>query len=74
MPRPSVERERTTVSLLPKTHASLHRLARESGMTKSDVINRAVELYDFVTGRLDAGTELWLRDPAADKYTQLQIL
>lgn len=55
--------ERVTVSLIPRAAADLARLQTETSLTRTDLINRAVGLYAFVTKQLEAGRELAVLDP-----------
>jgi hypothetical protein len=54
--------ERITVGLIPKVVAELERLRESTGMSKTDLINRAVSLSAFVAEQLAAGNDLLLRD------------
>jgi hypothetical protein len=54
---------RVTVALLPEASAGLADLAGRTGMGKTDLVNRAISLYAFVTAQLEAGRDLHVRDP-----------
>jgi hypothetical protein len=62
--------ERITVALIPKAAADLQRLQERSGLSKTDLTNRAISLYEFIDTQLREGRELLIRDPATHE-TQL---
>jgi hypothetical protein len=61
MPAASAVTDRLTVSLIPKAAADLASLQARTGLGKTDVVNRAVSLYEFVDAQLAAGHELLVR-------------
>jgi hypothetical protein len=61
--------DRITVALIPKAAADLEASRGRSGLSKTDVVNRALSLYEFITARIAAGDELVLR--AVDGTAQL---
>lgn len=58
--------ERVTVSLIPRTAAELARLQEETSLSRTDLINRAISLYAFISKQIEAGRELALHDPRDD--------
>lgn len=62
--------ERITVALIPKAAADLQRLQERSGLSKTDLTNRAISLYEFIDAQLREGREVLIRDPAK-KETQI---
>ena len=62
--------ERITVALIPKAAADLQRLQERSGLSKTDLTNRAISLYEFIDAQMREGREVLIRDPAK-KETQL---
>jgi hypothetical protein len=46
---------RVTVNLTPKAHADLVKLNGATGLSKTDVINRALQVYSLVEDLLDRG-------------------
>jgi hypothetical protein len=67
---PSSSSERITVALIPKAAADLQRLQERSGLSKTDLTNRAISLYEFIDAQIREGREVLIRDPAK-KETQL---
>jgi len=53
--------QRITVTLIPKADADLASLQARAGLSKTDLVNRAVSLYEFIDAEIAAGTELILR-------------
>jgi hypothetical protein len=56
--------ERITVALVPKVAGDLQYLLAETGLSKTDLVNRAVSLYRFVQESTAAGREVIIRDKA----------
>jgi len=46
---------RVTVNLTPRSHRDLQTLAAETGLGKTDVINRSLQVYALVEKLLDQG-------------------
>lgn len=53
--------ERITVGLVPKTTEELKELQERTGLSKTDIVNRAITLYAFMEAQLQAGRELLVR-------------
>jgi hypothetical protein len=62
--------ERITVALIPKAAADLQRLQERSSLSKTDLTNRAISLYEFIDALLRDGKEVLIRDPVK-KETQI---
>ena len=58
------------MALIPKAAADLQRLQERSGLSKTDLTNRAISLYEFIDAQLREGREVLIRDPAK-KETQI---
>ncbi|GAB2713764.1 hypothetical protein [Kitasatospora kifunensis] len=58
----SPQSERFTVTLIPAAVQELSRLMSVTGLSKTDAINRAVQVYAFLAAEMDEGKELLLRD------------
>jgi len=59
---------RTTINLTPKAVESLDHLIARFGTSKTDVINRALMLSDFINGEIAAGRQILVR--ATDGATE----
>lgn len=42
--------ERITVTLTPRSQTVLENLLTETGMSKTDLVNRALQMYAFIEG------------------------
>ena len=55
--------ERVNVALISDSAAALGKLQARTGMKKVDIVNRAVQLYEFLEAEMREGKELVVRDP-----------
>lgn len=55
--------ERITVALIPKAAADLQALQDRSGLSKTNLVNRAITLYEFIDAQVSEGHEVIIRDP-----------
>ena len=62
--------DRITVALIPGASADLQRLQERTGLSKTDLVNRAIHLYEFIDSQLKAGKSLSVKDPETGE-TQL---
>jgi hypothetical protein len=69
----SHELTRLTVNLLPKADAALQSAATREGMSRTDVVNRALQLYDFAGQIGDEGGQLLVRNRAGE-LTLLRLM
>ena len=58
--------ERITVGLIPRVVAELERLQENSGLSKTDLVNRAISLSAYVAEQTAAGKDLLLRDSSGE--------
>ena len=70
---PTSAAERITVALIPKAAADLQTLQDRTGLSKTDLANRAITLYEFIDAQMREGREVLIRDPARDE-TQRVVL
>ena len=54
--------ERITVALIPKAAEDLSRLQAATGLSKTDIVNRAISLYEFLQAQIDAENDFVVRD------------
>jgi hypothetical protein len=54
--------ERITVVLIPKATADLQHLQEKTGLGKTDVVNRAISLYEFIDENTRGSREVLVRD------------
>ncbi|WP_461010714.1 hypothetical protein [Streptomyces capparidis] len=55
--------ERYSVTLVPPAVEAINQLTAATGLTKTDVINRAVQVYAFIEERIRGGNDVLLRNP-----------
>jgi hypothetical protein len=71
---PQPPAERITVALIPKAAAELQSLQERSGLSKTDLVNRAISLYEFINAQLHDGKEVLIRDPAKNETQLVHLL
>jgi hypothetical protein len=66
--------ERITVALIPKAAADLQSLVERTGLSKTDLANRAISLYEFIEAQLREGKEVLIRDPDKNETERIHLL
>ncbi len=66
--------ERITVALTTRGARELQRLRQWSGLSKTDVVNRALSLYHFVADQEQAGRQLAVYDPIKQEFQLVHII
>jgi len=66
--------ERITVALIPKAGEDLQRLQERTSLSKTDITNRAITLYEFIDAQLRAGRDVLIRDGKTGKTQLVRIL
>ena len=56
-----------TVALIPKVEDDLQKLRDRTDLSRTDIINRAITLYEFIDAQLRAGRELQISDSGTGK-------
>ena len=54
--------DRITVALVRKAVEDLQDLQEETGLSKTDVVNRAISVYKFIESEVRAGNTIYIRD------------
>jgi hypothetical protein len=54
--------DRITIGLTKRSTEEIAELQSETGLSKTDLINRSIGLYKFITERMEAGWDVVLRD------------
>src|SRR5437867_1901097 len=72
--RPGGSLERVTVNLTSRSSQALEEAVRLTGDTKTDAINRAVQLYAFVERVMDQGGSVYVRDAESGELERLRFL
>jgi hypothetical protein len=71
--RPAVT-ERITVALVRKAGEDLETLQERTGLSKTDIVNRAISLYEFIESQMQAGKQLLIKDPETDETQLIRFL
>jgi hypothetical protein len=66
--------ERITVALIPKASDDLQRLQERTGLSKTDIANRAITLYEFIDEQLRAGRDVLVRDNETKESQVIKLL
>ncbi len=73
-PDQRVNADRITVALIPKASDDLQSLQDRTGLSKTDLANRAISLYEFIESQFQAGKELVVRDPKTGQEQIVRLL
>jgi hypothetical protein len=65
---------RITVALIPKAEGDLRRLHDRTSLSKTDLVNRAITLYEFIDSQQRAGQDLLVRDQKTGQLQAVLIL
>jgi hypothetical protein len=60
-----------TVALVEKAAADLKRTHERTRLSKTDIVNRALSLYEFIDAELGEGAELVVRRDGRDNLLKL---
>ena len=66
-------RNRITVGLIKKADEALDELSSDTGLSKSDLVNRALQLYKFIEDEKAKGNTIWVHTPD-DKAAQVHFV
>ena len=66
--------ERITVALIPKAGEDLQRLQERTSLSKTDITNRAITLYEFIDAQIRAGRDILIRDSKTGETQLVRIL
>jgi len=66
--------ERVTIALIPQVVDDLRRLQERSNLSKTDIINRAITIYEFIDAQLNAGCDLIVRDSRTGETQLIRLL
>ena len=68
---PTADRELVAVTLVPKAATDLQSTHERTRMSKTDIVNRAVSLYEFVEAEMSSGAEIIVRRDGEDYVVEL---
>ncbi len=66
--------ERITVALIPKAVEDLQHLQARTGLSKTDIVNRAITLYEFIDEQVREGCDLLIRNTKAGETQLIRLL
>jgi hypothetical protein len=66
--------DRITVALIPKAGEDLQRLQDRTSLSKTDIANRAITLYEFIDSQLRTGHDVLIRDNEAETTEIVRLL
>ncbi|MGH3418463.1 MAG: hypothetical protein ACRDOD_02520 [Streptosporangiaceae bacterium] len=66
--------ERITVALIPKAGDDLQQLQDRTGLSKTDIVNRAISAYEFFESKMRDGNDLLIRDPQTNEVQIVKFL
>jgi hypothetical protein len=66
--------DRITVALIPKVGAELQRLQDRTSLSKTDIANRAITLYEFIDAQLREGRDVLIRDNDTGETQTVRLL
>lgn len=66
--------ERITVALIPKAAEDLQRLQERTGLSKTDIANRAITLYEFIDSQLNTGRDVLIKDSETGETQTVRLL
>jgi hypothetical protein len=66
--------ERITVALVKKAGEDLQSLQNTTGLSKTDIVNRAITLYKFIESQVQAGKDLYIKDPDTGETQLIRFL
>lgn len=62
------------MALIPQAADDLQRLQDRTGLSKTDIANRAITLYEFIEAQLRVGNDLIVRDSETGETQLIRFL
>ena len=66
--------DRITVALIPKVGEDLQRLQDRTSLSKTDLVNRAITLYEFIDAQMREGRDVTVRDGETGETQIIRLL
>ncbi len=66
--------DRITVALIPQSAQNLQDLQDRTSLSKTDLVNRSITLYEFIDAQLRAGNDLIVRDKKTGETQLVRFL
>jgi hypothetical protein len=64
--------ERITVALIPDAGQELQQLHTRTGISMTDIVNRAITLYGFIEAQVAAGRRLLIKDESTGELLAVE--
>ncbi len=71
---PAPVSERITIALVRKAGEDLQSLQDRTSLSKTDITNRAISLYEFIESQMAAGKQLHVKDPGTGEDMLVRFL
>ena len=65
---------RITVALIPQAAEDLQRLQERTSLSKTDLVNRAITLYEFIDAQNRASRDILIRDTTRGETQVVRLL
>jgi hypothetical protein len=65
--------EQLTVTLIPKVESDLQKLRDRTNLSRTDITNRAITLYEFIDAQLRTGNDIQIRNRQTGEIRQVRI-
>jgi hypothetical protein len=66
--------DRITVALVHKAGEDLQQLQDRTGLSKTDIVNRAITLYEFIDAQMRLGRDLLVRSQESGETQTILLL
>lgn len=73
-PDHSATPDRITVSLIPRARRDLQQLHDKTSLSKTDIVNRAITLYEFIEAQLSADQDILIRDRKTGEVHVIRLI
>lgn len=66
--------EHLDVDLIPKAGSDLQKLRDRTELSRTDIANRAITLYEFIDAQIRAGNEILIRDGRTGEIRRVELI
>lgn len=66
--------DRITVALIRRAGEDLQHLQDRTGLSKTDIVNRAITVYEFIESQTSAGNDLFVRDNQTGETQRIKFV
>ena len=74
VPQSSTRLERITVNLAPSATRAIEQLAEMKGDTKTDIIRRAIQVYNYIDELSSSDSRIYVKESDEDELTEVKLL